>query len=135
MIDTFFFEELEDINDVKLRDGLWSVVSIYFKKRNSIEKALDGAEKIVDLYTEPILDNWYRGLPIQSADHYRTRVELIEISKNPKLIDSLREYGLLEIHPKWPIEQRNHPQAPYRPIVSMFAEVRASAIIEERYSA
>lgn len=133
-MDTYFFEELEDTNDNKLRDGLWNVVNIYFKKNKSRERALDGAKKIVNLFTKPILNNWYRGLPIQSADKYRTRNELVEVSKNPKLIDSMREYGLIELHPKWPFEQRNHPQAPYRPVVSIFAEIRASAIREEEYS-
>ena len=134
-MDTCFFEELEDINDAELCDGLWNVVSTYFKKRKSRERALDGAEKIVGLYTKPILDEWYGGIPRQPADHYRTRNELIQISNNPRLVDSMIEYGLLEIHPKWPHKQRDHPQAPYRPIVSEFAQIRASVLLKERFSA
>lgn len=130
-LDTHCFEELDDINDGELEEGLWQVVWTFFQKRKSRERALDGAGRIVDLYTQPIGDDFYRGIPRQSADHYRTREELIRVSRSPRLVNSMMEYGLLELHPHWPSEWRDHPQAPYRPIVSAFARVRATALREE----
>ena len=131
MVDTCFFEELDNINDADLRNGLWNVVCIYFTGRKNREQALAGAENIVDLYTKPVVDNLFRGIPRQPADHYRTRAELMTVAKAPNVMDALVEYGLIELHPQWPFAQRSHPQAPYRPVVERFMEIRQSAMADQ----
>jgi len=119
--DTLFFEELDDIDDSDLHDGLLNFLSFEFNSPKALDRALEATQKILSLYKEPIWN--CSGSDIPPAAHYRTRNEMLRVTKHPRLVDYLTHSELFDLHPKWPVQLRDHPQAPYRPIVEEFASL------------
>lgn len=132
-LDTCFFEELEPVDGPAydfLSEMVWGIIQPLFTNPNTREKAYACAMSIHHLFCQPVYQDEAQR---RSMDHYRTRTEMMKsglfdpvafktINIKPltiqKVINELILSEYIELHPKWPRQLKDHPQAPYRPIVS-----------------
>ena len=137
--DTLEFESLEPTDGPAhdtLVEQLWGFLFYPFRGVKKREAALEFTLDIHSLFCDALHerrddrrdDPW----EIPSSAHYRTRNELIHakdhLANDPprktslrlrkEVVQALIDYELIQLHPRWPRHLRDHPQAPYRPIVS-----------------
>ncbi len=126
MADKLDCQELEDLADWRLMDGLAGIASIYFNKRH-VRKAVDGMMKVVYAFCDSVKGP-------DPARHYKNKAELIKIAGSEKRVQAMINYGLLVQHHKWPMKMADHLQAPYKPNAEVFSEVRRSEIYAEQFA-